>query len=102
MSKRDSTNRSSCVMSGFIRIFFGSDLALDNKRETSTVRVSLTSFGRGLVVESRYFPSLKRSRNDSGLMLFSPSVTICVTLSTSCFRRSCLGVPLPHSFIYHK
>ena len=96
--RSDSVSRSSRVISGLILTSFERDLPLNNKRETSIVRVSLTSIGLGFDEESRYFPSLKRSRIESGLILFSPSVTSCVILSTSCFRRSCLGVPLSHSF----
>ena len=62
-------------MSGLILISLGRDLALDKSNDTSMVRFSLTSIGRGLE-DSRYFPSLKRSLIDSGFMLLSPSVTI--------------------------
>ena len=95
-SRRDSVRRSSRVI---ILISSGSDLALDNNKETLIVRVSLTKIGRGLDDWSQYLPSLKRSRIDKGLMLLSPSVAICVTLSRSCSKRSCLGVPLLNSLI---
>jgi len=73
LRSRDSIIRSSRVMSGLILISFGKDLPLEINRETSIVRARLTSTGRGLVKDSGYFPSTKRSRIESGLMLFSPS-----------------------------
>ena len=60
--RSDSISLSSCDMSGLILISLESDLALDKSSDTSMVRVSLTSIGRGFVDWSRYFPSLSTSR----------------------------------------
>lgn len=63
-----------------------------------TVTLNLTSTGRGHLKCSLYFPNLRWSRIDSGLMLFSVLVTIVVASFRLYLSLSYLGAPFAAFF----
>ena len=73
LRRRDSISLSSQVMSGLILISLGRDLALDKSNDTSMVRFSLTSIGRGYCPDNEVVTQLSR--------------LVVLVLACCCFRQ---------------